>query len=287
MWESSWTRDRTSVSSIDRWTLNHWTTREAPNISFFRGHNSTGNRGRVFLTRQQEITFSVCLLGKAEGCVPGLPRGISSCSLRCWSYTNLSSLPPSSLWWCELTHCSQETEQASTVNKLFVKVSCLSHLHNIMLIRRVPVMALGWLLEGENSSLQESYFANMLKVREGNSLRGPVVRTWHFHCQGLGSNPDWGTKIPQAFFNKGGHPLPPQKERKMNPSHVWTRTFWLSTVQFSRSVMSDSFWPHGLQHARLPCPSPTPGAYLIKFMPIASVMPSNHLILCRPLLLLP
>ena len=33
----------------------------------------------------------------------------------------------------------------------------------------------------------------------------------------------------------------------------------LSTVQFSRSVMSDSLWLHGLQHARLLCPSPTPG----------------------------
>ena len=33
-----------------------------------------------------------------------------------------------------------------------------------------------------------------------------------------------------------------------------------SSVQFSPSVLSDSFWPHGLQHARLPCPSPTPGA---------------------------
>ena len=31
--------------------------------------------------------------------------------------------------------------------------------------------------------------------------------------------------------------------------------------QFSCSVMSDSLRPHGLQHARLPCPSPTPGAY--------------------------
>ena len=29
---------------------------------------------------------------------------------------------------------------------------------------------------------------------------------------------------------------------------------------FTRSVVSDSLWPHGLQHARLPCPSPTPGA---------------------------
>ena len=31
--------------------------------------------------------------------------------------------------------------------------------------------------------------------------------------------------------------------------------------QFSCSVVSDSLWPHGLQHARLPCPSPIPGAY--------------------------
>ena len=34
----------------------------------------------------------------------------------------------------------------------------------------------------------------------------------------------------------------------------------LSSVQFSCSVVSNSLWPHGLQHARLPCPSPTPGA---------------------------
>ena len=33
------------------------------------------------------------------------------------------------------------------------------------------------------------------------------------------------------------------------------------SVQFSHSVVSDSFWPHGLQHARLPCPSPTPRVY--------------------------
>ena len=34
-----------------------------------------------------------------------------------------------------------------------------------------------------------------------------------------------------------------------------------NTLQFSRSVMSDSLQPHGLQHARLPCLSPTPGVY--------------------------
>ena len=36
-------------------------------------------------------------------------------------------------------------------------------------------------------------------------------------------------------------------------------------AQFSCSVVSDSLWFHGLQHARLPCPSPTPGAYWQEF----------------------
>ena len=35
----------------------------------------------------------------------------------------------------------------------------------------------------------------------------------------------------------------------------------ISSVQFSCSVVSNSLWPHGLQHTRLPCPSPTPEAY--------------------------
>ena len=68
--------------------------------------------------------------------------------------------------------------------------------------------------------------------------------------------------------------------------------------QISRSVMSDSLRPHESQHARPPCPSPSPGLHsislsitnsqsLLKLMSMESVMPSNHLILCRPCLLLP
>ena len=38
-------------------------------------------------------------------------------------------------------------------------------------------------------------------------------------------------------------------------------TLLFSSVQFSHWVMSDCLWHHGLQHARLPCPSPTPRAY--------------------------
>ena len=36
---------------------------------------------------------------------------------------------------------------------------------------------------------------------------------------------------------------------------------WVTSVQFSHSVVSDSLWLHGLQHARTPCPLPTPGVY--------------------------
>ena len=37
--------------------------------------------------------------------------------------------------------------------------------------------------------------------------------------------------------------------------------YWISLVQFSHSVMSNSLWLHGMQHARPPCPSPTPRVY--------------------------
>ena len=65
-----------------------------------------------------------------------------------------------------------------------------------------------------------------------------------------------------------------------------TQLLHKDSVQFSRSVVSDSLQSHGLQHTRLFCPSPTPKS-LLRLMPIKLVMPSNHLILCRPLLLPP
>ena len=39
------------------------------------------------------------------------------------------------------------------------------------------------------------------------------------------------------------------------------KTFTYNSVQFSHSVVSDCLWPHGLQHARPPCPWPTPRVY--------------------------
>ena len=63
-------------------------------------------------------------------------------------------------------------------------------------------------------------------------------------------------------------------------------TCCIYSVQFSRSVVSDSLRPHESQHTRPPCPIINPRSSP-KLMCIESVMPSSHLILCRPLLLLP
>ena len=84
--------------------------------------------------------------------------------------------------------------------------------------------------------------------------------------------------------------IAPGEQKYLSPPTVSSAAcFLFSPVQLSHLVMSDSLQPHGLQHARLACT--TPGVNnswsLLKFMSIESVMPSNHLILCHPLLLLP
>ena len=67
---------------------------------------------------------------------------------------------------------------------------------------------------------------------------------------------------------------------------IWIFYTLFSPVQFSCSVVTDSLRPHEQQHARPPCPSPAPGVHSDSTS-IECVMPSSHLILCRPLLLLP
>ena len=60
--------------------------------------------------------------------------------------------------------------------------------------------------------------------------------------------------LPYRLFT-----LPPT-----TPDYLWPMLYGLHSslpdVQFSHSVMSDSLRPHWLRHARLPCPSPAPGA---------------------------
>ena len=74
---------------------------------------------------------------------------------------------------------------------------------------------------------------------------------------------------------------------------VWTMTSLVKepgrgSVQFSRSVVSDSLRPHEPQHARPPCLSPALGLYPNPCPLSRCCHPTIcHLILCRPLLLLP
>ena len=76
-------------------------------------------------------------------------------------------------------------------------------------------------------------------------------------------------------------------------SITWPGSYWLlvdlrlSSVQFSCLVVSDSLRPHELQHARPPCPWPTPRVHPNACPLSWWYQPSNHLILCHPLLLLP
>ena len=57
----------------------------------------------------------------------------------------------------------------------------------------------------------------------------------------------------------------PQSMGLQRVGHHWATNTWYYTIMFkliiSRSVVSNSLWLHELQHARPPCPSPTPGVH--------------------------
>ena len=88
------------------------------------------------------------------------------------------------------------------------------------------------------------------------------------------------------FLTQGSNlGLPHCKQVLYCLSHQGSPNNVFSSVQFSHSVVSNSLRPHESQHARPPCPSPTPGVH--SNSSIESVMPSSHLFLCHPFLLLP
>ena len=70
------------------------------------------------------------------------------------------------------------------------------------------------------------------------------------------------------------------------PTYMPVNSTQFGSVQFSRSVVSDSLRPHESQHARPPYPSPTPGDHSDSHPSSRWCHPAN-LFLCRPLLLLP
>ena len=83
-------------------------------------------------------------------------------------------------------------------------------------------------------------------MSNSRSLPGcPRARSAHWQ-PGIGA---------QGWISKeGAAPKVPGKTTSLQ-QYLW------GSVQFRHSVVSDSLWPHGLQHTRPPCPSPAPGVY--------------------------
>ena len=104
----------------------------------------------------------------------------------------------------------------------------------------------------------------------------PVVRTWCFHCQDPSLTPHRGIKIPQAV-------LCGQKKKKKKGKliHAYQLCCCCSvtksclTLYDPRTVACQAFLSFTISWS------------LLKLMFVESVMPSNHLILCHSLLLLP
>ena len=78
----------------------------------------------------------------------------------------------------------------------------------------------------------------------------------------------WLIHLPETFFPRKSTYLTSSSSnlyssvissiKKWQSEHNSLPCFTFPSVQFSRSVVSDSLWPHELQHARPPCRSPTP-----------------------------
>ena len=73
--------------------------------------------------------------------------------------------------------------------------------------------------------------------------------------QGDPTSPFWRRSALGFLWKEGCYLTYSRKNKKA----MWVNLS--SSVQFSHSAVSDSLWPHELQHARPPCPSPTPGVH--------------------------
>ena len=73
----------------------------------------------------------------------------------------------------------------------------------------------------------------------------------------------WELLMDRGAWSAVVHGVTKSRTWLNNWTEVIKSDIWIChiSVQFSRSVVSNSLQPHGLQHARLPCPSPTPRAY--------------------------
>ena len=101
-----------------------------------------------------------------------------------------------------------------------------------------------WDSPGKNTGVGCHLLLQCIKVKSESEVAQATSSSWHF--QGLlQAHPPFLT-----LFSPSG-----------DSTFLQLWAFQFSSVQFSRSVMSDSLQPHESQHARPPCPSPSPGVH--------------------------
>ena len=125
----------------------------------------------------------------------------------------------------------------------------------------------------------------MAAVTICSDFGAPKNKVWHcFHCFPIYFPWSDGTGCDQCKEIEENNRM--GKTRDLFKKIKDTKgTFHARSDQISRSVVSDSLRPHESQHAKPPCPSPTPRVH-------SNSCPSSQwchpaIILCRPLLLLP
>ena len=137
------------------------------------------------------------------------------------------------------------------------------------------------LVQGSKKLFVFSGFTREAKHKDISSASSPRL-LWDFHCLTSAMNSSQKVWNPLSITNLlwCSPSNPPPTTNWLNlclravKSVTWKRyKLQFISVQFSRSVLSDSLQPHRLQHARLPCPSPTPQIHVHR---VGDATPPSH-----------
>ena len=102
-----------------------------------------------------------------------------------------------------------------------------------------------------------------LWIKDFKGLQAPLLPPSHSSSTFWNSFSEFfkGSSLTEGCFFCQKLPIYSQTIIKRAGFDTGSTIYQLHPLRFSCSVVSDSLWPHGLQHARPPCPSPTPRAY--------------------------
>ena len=187
----------------------------------------------------------------------------NSSSSTCWCWHLLDDFTHDSwiLWfllWQVTLHCILLTH--------FEHYEILSNTYSLWIMLKMLFYQATWLGTGSKTQHRASLMGQWLEIHL------PIQGTWIQSLVQEGSR--WAQMLqlslaPQVLnLCSRAHRLqqekPTQEATRLNQRMAPTLSIYIFvSVQFSHSVMSHSLRPHGLQHVRPPCPSPTPGVHSI------------------------